>query len=359
MAEKKGKKKLLLIGGAVVLLIISAAAFAALTGGIAVKTAQADIGLVEKTICENALVDAYNTVLISSMANGQIETVSVSEGQTVAKGDRLLSYKAGSASLDLQGLKAQLAAAQIQAKQARELAAKSQTLYEQGVISYEEYRGNQVAAEGLTAQASALNYSVQSAKTAASLDGLNAPASGVITLVKARAGETVVAGTPLFEISDLASVYIKAELVTDDADLTAKGQKVRLFTTSGELLDDKAAVAKVHLKAQDVLSDLGVYQKRVTVEISPSVNSLRLGSELEAEIIVAVQNQVLRIPTKALIETDGQDALFTVTGSKAHLCFVTIGLKGDDFCQISEGLNEGDTVILSPPAGLKEGSKVK
>ena len=189
-------------------------------------------------------------------------------------------------------------------------------------------------------------------------DGVQAPADGVITLVNAKSGETVVVGTPLLEICDLSSLYLKAELVTEDADLTAAGQRVRLFSASGKL-DEQATVSKVHLKAQDVLSELGFYQKRVTVEIAPSISSLRLGSELEAEIITAVEGQTLRVPTKALIEADGQDALFTVKDGKARLCFVTIGLKGDDFCQITEGLSEGDTVILSPPADLKEGSRVK
>jgi len=359
MAEKKGKKKLLILGGVLVLLIIISAAAMTLTGGITVKTAETDRGSVEKTIRENALVEAYTTVTVSSQANGQIEKVLVSEGQTVAKGDKLLSYKAGSASLDLQSLKSQLTAAQIQAQQAIELAVKSKTLYEQGVISYEDYRNNQVTADGLSAQAAALSYSVQSAQQASGLDGLTAPANGVITLVNGKAGETVAAGTPLLEICDFASIYIKAKLVTDDADLTSAGQKVRLFSGSGELLDEKASVSKVHLKAQNVLSDLGVYQKRVTVEITPSISSLRLGSELEAEIITAVQNETLRVPSKALIELDGQDALFTVADGKAHLCLVTIGLKGDDFCQITEGLSEGDTVIFSPPAELEDGSKIK
>ena len=79
-------------------------------------------------------------------------------------------------------------------------------------------------------------------------------------------------------------VYVKTDFIAEDADLIRQGDAVRLYNEDTAFSDEKAFVKKIHLKAENKMSDLGVNQKRVTVEISfGSAKQARLGSDMDVE----------------------------------------------------------------------------
>ncbi|HYE68274.1 MAG TPA: hypothetical protein VEA58_06645, partial [Anaerovoracaceae bacterium] len=124
--------------------------------------------------------------------------------------------------------------------------------------------------------------------------------------------------------------------------------------------DEKGSVKKVFLKAEDKMSDLGVSQKRVTVEISfGTVTPIRLGSNLDVEIAVDKKENVLRIPDLAVFEKDRKNFVYVIEGGKALLREVKTGLEGEDYLEAVSGLAEGEVLILSPNDDISEGVRVK
>jgi len=88
----------------------------------------------------------------------------------------------------------------------------------------------------------------------------------------------------------------------------------------------------------------------------------------DVEILVTTLENVLSVPSQAVIEREGKKQVFAVSGkdlkagstSVAMLKPVVIGETNWSFTQITKGLTTGDYVITTPEAeGLKDGVKVR
>jgi multidrug efflux pump subunit AcrA (membrane-fusion protein) len=67
----------------------------------------------------------------------------------------------------------------------------------------------------------------------------------------------------------------------------------------------------------------------------------------------------LAVNGSALIQNDGKTYVFLLKQSIVKKTFVQLGEKLGDMMEIKEGLKPGDRVVIKPPKGLKDGSKIK
>ena len=356
---KKGiKAKLIAVAAAIA--VIGAGVYYTLDAGVPVSAFEVEIGSTEKLITETGSVEAANCAVISSRIQGQLLSVDVKEGDTVTEGDRIASYTTDSGTADIGGIMAQISGLKTQAASANEYAEKSRKLYEEGAMSFEEYNQAVTDATRIESQISALYYQVAGLSEARGSKGVIAPISGTVTQVFASEGEIVAPGAPLIEISDMSDIVIKVNLISDDADIVALGNTARIYGENNRLIDGEATVSKMYIKAKDVLSDLGIYQKRVPVEItSGSEKNLRLGSSVNIEIIVDNRENVVRIPRNALFEMGSVKHVYTIQNNKATLRSVKIGLEGEKYTEITEGLSVGEMIITSPGREVEDGKAVK
>jgi len=354
----KGKKWIVI--AAALVLVIAAAAYSAVNGGIVVEAEAVGKGEVSKILKETGTVESKSSVTITAKNSGEVRGLKVEEGDRVKAGDVLLASGGTSASLDIKSQQAELAGLQAQYSQARELANKNKSLYDQGALSYQEYQASETAADQLAAQISSLRYAIESYSESSGAGGVNAPIDGVVTGVYVKEGESVVAGAPLFEISNLDDVYVKTDFIAEDANLIHTGDAVRIYNEDAGFSDDKGKVRKVFLKAEDKMSDLGVSQKRVTVEIDfGAPAAVRLGSDVDVEITVEKRDHVLRVPELAVFEKEKKNYVYVIDGGKAVLREVETGLEGKDYKEVVSGLSEGDIVIVSPHDDVEDGVRVK
>ena len=357
--KKKIKGKLII--AVIAVAAAGAAGYYAVSGSAAeVSVAAAEFGDVERFISETGSVEPRNSVVISSRIQGQLLSVSVAEGDSVSEGQRLASYSADSGAADIGGIRAQISGLQVQLAQANDTAAKNRSLYEEGALSHEEYSSATASVKQIESQIAALNYSIAGLSEAGGSKGVIAPISGVVTSVMVREGETVAPGALMFEISDISETFIKVNLISEDADEIAKGDRVRVFSESEQLIDDDAMVTKIFVKAQDVLSDLGIAQKRVPVEIAlSSEKNLRLGRNVNVEIVVDQREGVLIVPENAIFEINRQKHVYRVEDGKATLQAVQTGLEGERHTEVVSGLSQGDSVIVSPAREIEDGKAVR
>jgi HlyD family secretion protein len=358
--KKGNKKKWILIGGLLIALI-AVYGLTVYTGGVEADTTEVEKGPIRKLIKETGTVESDNTVIVASNFSGEIKSVIVSEGDTVNEGELLLTGDESVAQLDLKSLRAQLSGLEASHARAKETVANNKILYEQGALSRQEYDAAITAERELAAQMSSMRYSIESFAKASGASGVTAPMSGTITEIYAREGEYATVGVGLFEITDLDSLYIKANLITEDADLVKVGDEVLVYGDgSGGLPATGSSVRRVHLKAREELSGLGILQKRVTVEIQMAPNlNLRLGSDVDIEIVVEEKEDVLRAPDNAVFKMDGNHYVFVAEEGKARLRQIETGLEGDGFIEILSGLSEGEMVIRSPGNEIEDGIKLK
>jgi RND family efflux transporter MFP subunit len=64
------------------------------------------------------------------------------------------------------------------------------------------------------------------------------------------------------------------------------------------------------------------------------------------------------VPNEALRRTDGQDLIFVFDAGRARQRTVTLGGNAGEFREVQSGVSAGESVILDPPAGVKDGAAV-
>jgi HlyD family secretion protein len=187
-------------------------------------------------------------------------------------------------------------------------------------------------------------------------NSVGSPRAGVVTELFVSEGDTAVMGAPLAEISDMSDLYIKASLLADDAAKVRVGDRVLLT----DWPDVVCAVEKISPKVREEMSELGIAQKRVDVEISmDDFEGFVLGADMDVEIVIDEKDGVVVVPRKAVFSLDGTDFVYVVQDGRAALRGVEVGLKGEDFYEIAANLEEGEIVIVSPDGALANGSRVK
>lgn len=371
------KKRVILMFSVLVIAVI--AGFMVMNAGTVVTVEEVTKGQVLFIVKETGSVESQSTITINAKSVGEIGEIAVAEGQEVKAGELLISADTeGSVQMDIKSLEAQAAAVRTQYNEAKRISDKNKTLYEEGALSYEAYSQSLAVTNQLSQTLASMNFSTGSMAAATGAGGVFSPIDGVITDVFVKKGESVAAGSKLFEVSNLEELYLKTQLIAEDANKVKVGNEVWLSNEDADFSDMEAKVSKVFLKAQETMSDLGIYQKRVTVEIeSDKLSQLRLGTDVDVQIIADIREDVIRVSKNSVfnlasLEFDSSESndsqmneiipneyVYVIEKGKAALREVKTGLKGESYIEIVSGLEVGERIIKSPTKEIEDGIKVK
>ena len=102
--------------------------------------------------------------------------------------------------------------------------------------------------------------------------------------------------------------------------------------------------------------DLKVYSTDVSIDNGSEV--IKPGMSAKVEIIVAQLQDVLSVPVQSVANRQGQKLCYVRTSAGVQSTPVVTGAFNETFVQITEGLTEGQKVMLNPPRLLSdEGQK--
>ena len=137
-------------------------------------------------------------------------------------------------------------------------------------------------------------------------------------------------------ISDVDACYFTSD-ATKYAEYFEEGTSVNVFyRESGNAYECEVAPA---LMEQWNL-DGQIYFKPVNEEILPIGTNGQITIELERK------ENVLCIPVQALHESDKGPFVYLVNDGLLEMRYVTFGLKGDTLVEITDGLEQGETVVI-------------
>lgn len=120
--------------------------------------------------------------------NGVVEEVAVSAGQHVAKGDLLLRMDQREAQASLLQARARVAQARVEGEDAERELARSQELFERGLIAIEELKDAELKLVAATAEEEAAKAKEAAAAVALERTELRAPFDGIVVARNAWAG---------------------------------------------------------------------------------------------------------------------------------------------------------------------------
>lgn len=189
------------------------------------------------------------------------------------------------------------------------------------------------------------------------------PVAGQVLKVVQESEATVAVGAPLLEVGQPAELEVVVDVLSTDAVQIKPGAPVRLLRW-GRVEPLEGRVRRVEPAAFTKVSALGVEEQRVNVVIdltSPAEKwqSLGDGYKVDASIIVASLDNVIKVPVSALFRDGGQWAVFTVVAGKAARRVVQLGRRGGLEAVVEKGLQPGEKVIVHPGDSVRDGLRIK
>lgn len=347
---------------------------------LAVRVAAAAPGEVRATVANTRVgtVEACRRARMSPAAAGQVAVLNVDEGQHVAAGEVLLEIwnRDLAAQLEL----AQTEATQVQA-QAREACAvasgarreaerqaklRRNKLVAEEVADDAQTRADSAAAacDGARAAMRVSAARIDVARETLERTVLRAPFPGVVAELDVKLGEFLtpsppgIATMPAVDLIDPACIYVSAPIDEVDAPRIATGMAA---CVSLDAFADKVCDASVRRIAPYVL-DREKQARTVEVEVAfgPAVDTTRFlpGYSADIEVLVDHRDEVLRVPSEAIIEGD-HVLVFDATRGVLERRDVETGLANWEYTEIRRGLEAGAQVVTSTGrAGVVDGAAV-
>lgn len=172
--------------------------------------------------------------------------------------------------------------------------------------------------------------------------GVRAPLAGTVVSSFVKRGEYVAPGTPLFVLADFSSLSML--LAVDELDVAqiSVGQQasVKVEATGGRY---SATVNRVF--PEGTAKD-GVATYTVELAITDA-SDLKSGMSGTARIVVANREDVLLVPSEAVWFSGDSAIVNVMKDGRLESLEVSVGLMDSEFAEITSGLQEGDTVVLS------------
>ena len=174
-----------------------------------------------------------------------------------------------------------------------------------------------------------------------------APVSGAVMDKKAVQGMRFMPGDVLYQIADLSSVWVVAEVAEQDIGQVKVGSVARV---SLDAYENKIFPGKVTFISPTL--DATTRTVQVRVELSNSKGLLKpamfANMELAASDGVAQNGKVLTVPTSAVIDSGSrQIVLVQLAEGRFEPRTVKLGSRSENYVEVLEGIAEGEQVVTS------------
>ena len=173
---------------------------------------------------------------------------------------------------------------------------------------------------------------------------LKSPADGVVLEKTAIQGMQFVAGAALYRIADLSALWLIVDVFEQDLNLIRLGQDAQITVNAfpGEEFHGRVAFIYPTLNAQTRTA-------QVRIELPNPQGRLRPAMYAGVVLTAGSGNQpVLTVPASAVLHSGIRQAVLVELGEGRYQPReVRLGLRGDEYVQVLEGLSDGERVVTS------------
>jgi HlyD family secretion protein len=334
---------------------------------VPVVLAEVDRGRVERSVANTraGTVNACRRAKLAPPAGGQIASLPVREGDRVRAGQVLLELWNGETAAQERVAEEQEHTAVLQAEEACEQAAiaereaeRARRLHHDGLLPEEQFdraassaKTLRVACNAAGAEVKQSRARIQLARATSTRTVLRAPFDGVVAKLSGEMGEFTMPSPPgiptppVIDLIDDHCLYVSAPIDEVDVARVRVGQTAYITL---QALPGRRFPGRVRRVAPYVL-DLEKQARTADVEVEftnlEDVKALLVGYSADVEIILEVRDNVLRVPTQALM--DGKRVLIYDESGTLQERLIEPGISNWEYTEVRSALKQGDKVVLS------------
>ena len=306
---------------------------------VPVEVAPASHRTIAASYTGTASLDALAESQVVAKTSGVALEVLVEEGQAVKAGQALVRLDPDRARLNVAQSEAQMRKLENNFNRARELAA-------QQLISAGEYDQMRYDLENVRAL-----YNL--ARLELSYTTVTAPISGVIASRSIKTGNFVQINTPIMRIVDNSRLEATLNVPERELATLRPGQPVQMQV---DALPGQTFQGRVDRVAPVVDAGSGTFRVICAFEGGAPLQPGMFG---RFRIEYDQRADVLTIPRLALLDDEGEPAVYLVRDGVAVRTPVQLGHVDAGFVEIRDGLAAGDQVVVAGKGALRDGTAVQ
>ena len=306
---------------------------------VPVEVAQASRRAIAASYTGTAPLDARAESQVIAKTSGVALSVLAEEGQMVRAGQTLVRLDAARATL-------QAAQSAAMMRKLESNYARSRQLAEQKLISANDH--------------DQLRYDLENARAANKLANLElsyanvkAPISGVIAQRSIKTGNFVQINTPIFRIVDTSRLEAVLNVPERELATLKPGLPVQLQV---DAMPGKTFTGTVDRIAPVVDAGSGTFR---VISTFAGGGVLQPGMFGRLQIDYDNRADALVVPRVALLDDEGDPAVFVVRDNKVTRVPVKLGYLDGAWAEIRDGVKPGDQVVIAGKTALRDGSVVQ
>ena len=341
---------------------------------IPVEVVEVGRGTVAETVTNTraGTVKACQRAKLAPPAGGQIAKLPVKKGDRVEAGQVLLELwnddiraQLAVTERDAAAARARREEACVSAKVARRESNRLASLVERKLVSTElaeraegEADARDAACRAAAEQVRVSESRIDAARATLERTLLRAPFAGTVAEINGEIGEFVtpspvgIPTPPAVDVVDTSCIYITAPIDEVDAPRVREGMPARVTLDAFRDRSFKAHVRRVAPYVIDTEKQARTVE--VEAEIDELGDALLLpGYSADVEVILAERADVLRVPTRALIEGK---RVYVLEDGTVRSRDVTTGIGNWEYTEVTAGIDAGARVVVSiDREGLADG----
>jgi len=333
---------------------------------VEVRVVAVEKGRVEETVTNSraGTVKARRRAKLAPEIGGKVLSLPHRRGARVRKGDLLLRVddalqraRLALAEDEEKAARAQRDQACLAAERAARESDRTADLAAEGVVSTDLLDGIESQARTAEAACRAAEAAVERATSAVALARaelaktvLRAPFDGIVADVFIEEGEWTSPSPPalpippVLDLIDTREIYISAPMDEVDSARIGAGRPARVSVDSHRGKSFPARVVEVAPYVVDRLEQNRTVEIEVELDDEAFATTLLPGTSADAEVILSAREDVLRVPTPALIEGG---RVLVLERDRLVERTLTLGLRNWDFTEVTGGLEPGMRVVVS------------
>ncbi|MBW8367361.1 MAG: efflux RND transporter periplasmic adaptor subunit [Arenimonas sp.] len=306
---------------------------------VPVEVARVGKGPISASYAGTASLEAPGEAQVVAKSTGVVLQILVEEGDQVKAGQVLARIDPDRPRLEMERARATMRKLENNYRRSRELLASK-------LVSAE-------ASEQIRFDLESAKAGFDIAQLELSNTNIIAPIGGVIAQRMIKPGNLMALNAPAFRIVDVSRLEAVLNVPERELATLRAGMPLRMAV---DAIPGKSFTGRVDRISPVVDSGSGTFRVVCAFE---GGGTLRPGMFGRIEIVYDQRKDALTMPRVALLDDEGEPAVFVVRGKKAVRTPVVLGYINGELAEVREGLKEGDDVVTAGKVAIRDGSEVE
>ena len=290
----------------------------------------------EALITSVGSLEAVQGVMLTAELPGKVTRIAFEPGTKVKAGDLLLQQDISSEQAQLRAAEATVALTKLELERSSKLLGKK-------AVAQAKYDSDDALNKQALAQIEGIRATIRK-KT------IRAPFAGSLGIRLVNLGQVINEGEPIVSLQTLDPIFVNFSLPQQQLAQVKPGLKVRVSTDAlaGQVIEGEITAISPEV-------DVATRNIRVQATVANSQERLRPGMFVNVAVVLPAREEVLAIPTTAVLYAPYGDTVFVVHEKQnekdvqpvnvIRQKIVQLGEKRGDFVAIVSGLDNGETVV--------------